>query len=179
MNLRVLLLFAGISMNLGAFAQQYKALSDSSHVDFRIKNFGVAVSGSFKGLQGTIKFDPQHLDACSFDVSVQSSTVNTGIDMRDNHLKKEDYLSVDAYPKISFVSTKVSSSNKDGYLYLFGNLTIKSTTKQISFPFKAVPNGNGYLFTGSFTINRKDYGVGGSSISMSDNLEVELKVLAQ
>jgi polyisoprenoid-binding protein YceI len=166
-------------MTLGSIAQQYKALGDSSQVEFKIKNFGVSVSGSIKGLQGSVKFDPQHLDASSFDVSVQTSTVNTGIDMRDSHLKKEDYLSVDAYPKITFVSTKVSSSNKDGYLFIFGNLTIKGVTKAISFPFKAVANGSGYLFTGTFSINRKDYGVGGSSISMSDNVEVDLKVFAQ
>ncbi len=179
MYLRLLLLVAGISMNLGLMAQQYKALGDSSSVGFKIKNFGVSVSGSIKGLQGSVKFDPQHLDACNFDVSVQTSTVNTGIEMRDNHLKKEEYLSVDAFPKITFVSTKVTSSNKDGYLFMFGNLTIKGVTKAISFPFKAVASGSGYLFTGSFTINRKDYTVGGSSISMSDNVEVDLKVLAQ
>lgn len=158
--------------------QQYKPLSDSSSIDFKIKNFGVAVAGSLKGLKGTIQFDPQKPAACSFSVTVQTATVNSGIEMRDNHLKKEDYLSVEKYPQISFTSTKVTPSTKEGYLFVFGNLTIKDSTKAISFPFQAAPNGKGYVFTGSFTINRKDYGVGGSSISMSDIVNIELKVLA-
>lgn len=158
--------------------QQYKPQNDSSSIKFRIKNFGIPVSGSITGLKGTIQFDPQKLGACTFSVSLDAPTVNTGIDMRDNHLKQDDYFSVAKYPLISFTSTKVTASTKEGYLYLFGDLTIKGVTKPISFPFQALPSGNGYVFTGSFSINRKDFGVGGSSISMNDMVSIELKVLA-
>jgi polyisoprenoid-binding protein YceI len=176
---RLLLLMAGIALSFASVAQQLKPVGDSSSVAFTIKNFGLSVSGSFKGLKGTIQFDPQHLGASSFAVTVDASTVNTGIDMRDNHLRKEEYFSVADHPLISFNSTKITASNKDGYLFIFGDLTIKGVTKSISFPFRAVPNGNGYTFSGSFSFNRKDFGVGGSSISMSDKVNVELRVVAQ
>jgi polyisoprenoid-binding protein YceI len=158
--------------------QQYKPQGDSSSIQFKIKNFGIAVSGTLKGLKGTIQFDPQKPGVCSFSVSVDAATVNTGIEMRDNHLKQDDYLSVVQYPLFSFTSTKVTASTKEGYLYVFGNLTIKDVTKPISFPFQVLPGGKGYVFTGSFSINRKDFGVGGSSISMNDMVNIELKVLA-
>jgi polyisoprenoid-binding protein YceI len=72
----------------------------------------------------------------------------------------------------------VTPSTKAGYLFLFGNLEIRGVSKPISFPFQALPNGSGYTFTGSFTINRRDYGVGGSSISISDEVKIDLKIAA-
>ncbi len=160
-------------------AQQYKPVADSSSVDFKIKNFGIAVSGTVKGMKGAIQFDPQNATTGSFTVSLDAQTVNTGIEMRDAHLKKDDYLDVAQFPQITFTSTKITSSTKPGYLFIFGNLTLKGVTKAVSFPFQAEPNGNGYVFSGSFSINRRDFGVGGSSISMSDQVLVELKVLAR
>jgi len=173
---KLALLFAFFPFGLSA--QSFKPVDDSSSVAFKIKNFGVSISGTFTGLHGDIVFDPSKLASCSFVVSVQSTSVNTGIDMRDTHLKKEDFFDVDKFPLISFTSTRVTPSTKAGYLFLFGNLEIRGVSKPISFPFQALPNGSGYTFTGSFTINRRDYGVGGSSISMSDEVKIDLKIAA-
>ena len=60
---------------------------------------------------------------------------------------------------------------------MYGELNIKNHTKEISFPFLAEPSGDGYLFKGVFTINRRDFDVGGSSI-ISDNAEISLSVYA-
>jgi polyisoprenoid-binding protein YceI len=153
--------------------------SDSeSSVQFRIKNFGFSVTGTFKGLQGNIRFDPNNLAGCRFEVSIDAKTVNTGVDMRDKHLRKSDYFDVENYPQIKFVSVKISPSTKSGTLFIFGKLTIKNVTKDISFPFTAVPAENGYLFKGEFKINRRDFKVGGGS-TISDNLTVMLSVVAK
>jgi len=173
------LLVSTLFLSVSLLAQQYKPLEDSSSVTFKIKNFGIPVSGTIKGIKGTIQFDPQKLGSAAFNVTLETSTINTGIEMRDSHLKKEDYLNATQYPEITFTSTKVSPSTKDGYLFIFGNLSIKGVTKPISFPFQALPNGDGYTFVGSFTINRRDYEVGGSSISMSDQVSIELKIAAK
>ena len=58
-------------------------------------------------------------------------------------------------------------------------LTIKGTTKEISFPFKATAKGDDYLFEGEFPLNRRDFNVGGGSLTMSDHLTVSLKVLSK
>lgn len=176
---RPILFLAAILWSITLSAQTYKLVNDNSSFEFRIHNFGVSVSGKFSEAKGTIAFDPNNLGSCSFKVTVESKTISTGIDMRDGHLRDDEYLDVAKYPTLSFVSTKVTSSSKDGYLFLFGDLTIKGVTKAISFPFKATHNGNGYTFTGDFTINRRDFGVGGSSISMADEVRVELKVVAE
>ncbi len=173
--LSLLILFASVTV---VAAQEYHPAAQGSSVTFKIKNFGFNVDGSFSGLQGHIMFDPKDPGKASFDVSVDASTVNTDNDSRDGHLKKEDYFDVQNHPRIRFVSTGITPSGKnDGYT-ITGKLTIKTTTKDISFPFTATPQGDDYLFKGEFTINRRDFGVGGAS-TLSNNLTVFLSVLAK
>src|SRR6185312_591845 len=100
------------------------------------------VNGKFTGVNGDIKFDPQNPAAGSFDVTINSATVNTDNSLRDHHLQGESYFDVKNYPKIHFVSTKVVSSNKNGAYNITGKLTIKKRTRPVSFPFTATPSGN-------------------------------------
>ena len=156
---------------------QYKPVDAGSSVKFRIKNLGIRVDGSFTGLQGDIRFDPARLNDASFEVSVDAGTVNTDNSLRDDHLRRTDYFDAKAYPQIHLSSAKIRPSNKANSFFLYGKLTIKNTTKDISFPFTATPSGKGWLFDGTFIINRRDFNVGGASI-ISDKLEVSLNVVA-
>lgn len=155
----------------------YVPVDAGSEVSFKIKNLGVSVGGSFSGLQGKIQFDPANPAASVFDASVDVNSINTGIDMRDDHLKKEEYFDVQNYPRMRFVSTKITAG-RGGTYNMTGQLTIKGVTKEISFPFTARVQNGGYQFEGEFKINRRDFKVGGSSFTMSDNLTVHLNVLA-
>ena len=160
-------------------AQTYAATDTGSKVKFVIKNFGFNTGGTFEGLSGTILFDPSNLSTANFDVSVKSKTVDTDIEARDNHLRKPEYFDVENFPKLIFKSTRVAKTNKPEYLYMFGNITIKGVTKEANFPFTYTPKDGGYLFEGEFKINRRDFGVGGKSFSMSDELTVSLSVFAK
>jgi hypothetical protein len=56
---------------------------------------------------------------------------------------------------------------------------LKNHVKELSFPFTAeAQGGGGYRFKGGFSINRKEFEVGGTS-TISDNLDVELDVIAK
>ena len=149
----------------------------ASSVKFVIKNFGMSVNGRLSGLEGKILFNPANLKKSVFDVSVNASSINTGMSSRDNHLKKKDYLAVEDYPKIRFNSTEIVPGPKTGTYTARGSLTLKKTTREIEIPFEVQTlTGGGYRFLGSFTINRRDFNVGGSSISLSDNLTVSLAI---
>lgn len=149
----------------------------ASSVKFIIKNFGLTVDGRLSGLEGKILFNPADLKKSSFDVSVNTSTINTGMSSRDNHLKKKDYLDVGVYPKIRIVTTDILPGSKPGTYLARGKLTLKKTTREIEIPFNVQTlTGGGYRFIGSFTINRRDFNVGSSSISLSDNLTVSLAI---
>ena len=158
-------------------AQQYQTADDKSTVKFSIKNFGINVGGSFKGLTGDIDFDKANPDKAVFNVSIDAATVNTDNDSRDNHLRKAEYFDVTNHPKITFKSDKVSAKGSD--FTVSGQLTIKGVTKAISIPFKAQPKDDGYIFDGSFQLNRRDFKVGGNSVVLGDNVTVTLSVFAR
>lgn len=162
-----------------SFGQSYTPTDAGSRVHFVIKNFGINTGGSFDGLAGSITFDPANLSAASFNVTVETKTVDTDIEARDNHLRKAEYFDVEKYPKISFRSTKITATNKEGYLYMFGVITIKNVSKEISFPFTQTSQDGGILFKGDFKLNRKEFGVGGSSFSLSDDVSIELSIFAK
>ena len=159
-------------------AQQYKPADQGSAIDFEIRNFGFNTKGSFSGLDGTITWDAKDPAKAAFDVTIGAATINTDNNMRDDHLRKDTYFDVTKYPRIRMVSTSVTGSEKSGHYTFHGKLTIKNTTRDISFPFIATPMGDDYIFKGEFTINRKDFDVGGSS-TISNDLKVSLTVLAK
>jgi len=170
--LHVLILFAA-----GDVSAQIKPVDDKSTIDFSIRNFGIRVSGTFKGVEGTIHFDPAHPDQANFDIGLDANSVNTDNSLRDDHLRGETYLDIKHYPRIRFVSTKVLPSNKKDIWFIYGKLSIKGHEKDISFPFSATAAMGGYLFKGAFKIKRKDFEVGGTS-TISDEMDVSLSVFA-
>jgi len=120
-------------------------------VTFVIKNFGIATKGEFTGLKGTIDWDAANPAASSFNISIDAKTINTAVDMRDKELQQENYFFTEKYPLITFVSTSVTAQT------VTGNLNIKGISKQIAIPFTVKPSGKGYIFTGNFSINRRDF----------------------
>jgi len=155
----------------------YKPVDNKSSVSFKVKTFGINVTGAFMGLDGTILFDPNNLNDSKFDITVDVNTVNTDNSLRDGHLRGDAFFDVKNYPRMHFVSTRIVPSTKKGVLFLYGELSIKNQTKEISFPFTALGSTDGYLFKGTFTVNRKDFDVGETNI-ISNNVEVLLNVFA-
>ena len=159
-------------------AQSFITSDKGSSVTFVIKNFGFSVDGSFKNLQGNIKFDPNNPEAAVFVATVDAATINTNNGFRDSHLRKEEYFDAAKYPKISFSSEKVEKTANAGSYIVKGKFTIKGISKQISIPFSASAQNGGYLFNGKVVLNRRDFKVGGNSMVLSDNLTLTLNVFA-
>ena len=157
---------------------QIHPVDNGSSVQFKVRNLGFGVTGSFTGIDGKINFDPNKIQDATFDVSIDANTVNTGMEMRDNHLRKETYFDVEKYPRIKIESKEIAASNKKGQLVFSGKVLIKNQSKDISFPFTAEPVNGGYLFKGSFKVNRKELGIGGTS-TISDEVEIALSVFAK
>ena len=171
------IVFLLVLNNIG-FCQLYTPSEGLSKVHFVIKNFGAKTGGDFSGLKGSIAFDPKDLGSARFKVSVNAASINTDNKTRDKHLRKEDYFNVEKFPLISFESTKITATSLAGRYFVTGNLTIKDITKIVRFGFTATPSDEGYSFKGAFEINRRDYGVGGNSISLADKLTVTLDITA-
>lgn len=158
-----------------AFAQITKHTVSKSSVTFQIKNLGINVGGSFSGLKADIDFDPEHPESGSIEASVQANTVNTDSETRDSHLKSDAFFDAEKYPEIKMKS--VSFKHNSGYNYTgIFNLTIKDKTNQVQVPFTYTENSNDGEFKGTLKIKRTDYGVGGKSMVMSNDVTILIYV---
>jgi polyisoprenoid-binding protein YceI len=168
-TLLICLLFSAI-----AVAQVKQTITKSS-VTFQIKNLGISVGGSFSGLKGDINFDPAHLDASAIEATVASNTINTDNETRDRHLKSDSYFDVEKYPLITMKSVSFKHNSGSNYTGIF-DLTIKDKTNKIELPFTYTENGGTSSFKGTLKIKRTDYGVGGHSLVMSNDVTISIDV---
>lgn len=153
---------------------QKNLVLQSANVAYKIKNAGVNTNGSFKKVAAEVLFDANNLEKSKISANVQVNSLDSGIGLRDKHLKGENYFDAEKYPVISLVATKITKTDS-GYLGTF-NLSIKATTQSIQLPFTVTPNGNALDFqTTEFSINRLTYGVGKSSITLSNTVNISIK----
>ena len=133
------------------------------------------VKGSFGGMTGTIKFNPDQLDSSVFDVCIDAATVNTDNPKRDAHLKNKDFFYVEKFPTICIKSSTVEKV-PSGYL-LKGTMTMHGRTKPIDAVFSFKEN----VFFGVIMVNRLDYGVGKgtSKFTVGNEVKVTIKCKVQ
>jgi polyisoprenoid-binding protein YceI len=160
-------------------AQNYIPINENSKIGFVIKNLGLNVNGSFSGLKGTIIFDFKDLKNSEINVSVNSNSVNTDNSARDKHLRKEEYFDVEKYPLITFKSTKIEPATRLNRYNVEGNLIIKGISKTIKFELIAIEKENSLDLKCNFEINRRNFKVGGNSLVLSDNVKINLNILAK
>jgi polyisoprenoid-binding protein YceI len=148
------------------------------------------VRGSFNDFTGTAVVDGTDPAKSSATVTIKTASIDTRNEQRDGHLRSNDFLSLDEYPEITFVSTGVQLTGDDSF-ELTGDLTIKGTTNPVTIPFTfegaaTDPFGNFRAgFEGSVVINRKDYGItwnaaletGGVLVSEKITLEFEISAI--
>ncbi|WP_317899598.1 YceI family protein [Aurantibacillus circumpalustris] len=163
-----ILCFAGKSQNS-------EWLATSSVISFKIKNAGFNTNGKFTGLKSKIIFDATTTSGNLIEASLDASTIDTDNSTRDGHLKKEEYFDVQKFPLIKLSSQKFLKQNEGSFNGYF-KLNLKNVVKDIMIPFTFSEKEGKGVFKGSFTLNRLDYGVGGSSIIMSDNVTISLTV---
>lgn len=148
---------------------------DSSTVNFHIKNAGITVTGSFSGLQSEIKFNPKKLKKSSIVASVNTRTVDTGIRIRDKHLIKQEYFNTEIHSSISMKSQSFRKTAQNQFVGTF-IISIKGISDTISFPFTFTSDGKYGTISGSFEIDRNDFGIGGRSLLIADKVKIDLWV---
>jgi len=160
-----------LTIALGSFALAQQAIDGSaSSVKFTVTNLGIGVKGEFRAITGTVSFDPADLSQAVFDVQIPTRSVNTDNRMRDNHLREEDFFHVEKYPTITFKSEKVEKA--EGGYSVTGTLTMRGVSKTVSIPFSVENN----RFSGTFSLDRTDYGVGGDGFLNTVGEEVTIKI---
>lgn len=154
--------------------------SDATHsrLGFSIRHMGITdVHGEFSKFNATISAPNADFSGATIELTAETKTINTGLTMRDDHLRGEDFFNVEKFPAFSFKSTNVKKG-KGNKFTVTGDLTMKGITKSVSFT--AELNGTaknmagndiaGFKMTGS--IKRSDFGVGQPSPGLSDEVKL-------
>ena len=146
-------------------ADTYKIDPAHSAATFAVRHMVIStVRGSIPAVTGTIVLDTEEPSACSVHAVLDPASIDTDNKTRDADLKSANFLDVDKFPKLEFVSTRVEHG-KDGWV-AYGKLTLHGVTKEIALSFDLSgpvkdPWGNTRIGVGTSPIklDRKDYGL--------------------
>ena len=137
-----------------------------SSAEFKVKHMMIAnVKGGFHGLKVALTLDEADPSRSKVTASADVSTLSTGDEQRDAHLKSGDFFDAAAYPEITFRSTSVKKTG-DGEFAVTGELTMHGVTKPVTFAVEGLgapnkdPWGNLRIgLSASAKVNRKDFGL--------------------
>lgn len=152
---------------------------DKAHtqVQFKVRHLGISnVTGNFGVFDAALVFDPSDIRSLEVNAAADVSSIDTGIEKRDAHLRSEDFFHADEYPQMTFESTGISEVKK-GAFRLHGNLTIRGITRPVVFDAEllgvALAFGTERAgFTAATTIKRKDFGLEWSKLTEAGGLVV-------
>ncbi|NGY06475.1 YceI family protein [Solimonas terrae] len=149
---------------LGAGAAQSAPralIAANSHIDFSVKEMGVSVSGRFGHFDASIDLDPAKPEIAHAAITVDVASLSTGDRDADAIAVDKPWLAKLEFPKASFTSSAIKALGDNRY-EVKGALTIRGKTHDITLPLTTSPQADGGLVaSGSFTIRRSDYAIGG------------------
>jgi polyisoprenoid-binding protein YceI len=182
---------AVVLVALPAFSAVTKYDADVAHsnVGFSIPILGGLshVRGKFNDFSVEIVYDDKDVTKSTVRAVIKATSIDTGIERRDAHLRNADFFDVEKFPEITFQSTRVEQKGKDFIAH--GTFTMHGVSKEIALPFtvngvKPAADGKTTLgVTARATLNRRDYGINFARPDnpnfLGDTVEVELNVITR
>lgn len=175
-----------------AFATIWTIDPDHSNVGFKVRHLMVSnVKGNFEKHTGVVEINDKDITKSKVEVSIDTNSINTNVQKRDEHLRSADFFDVAKYPAMTFVSKKVANAGKDK-LKVTGDLTLHGVTKQVVLdvegPTKESKDPWGNIRKGATAttkINRKDFGLvwnaaletGGVAVGEEITITLEIEMI--
>ncbi|HEV7905217.1 MAG TPA: YceI family protein [Pyrinomonadaceae bacterium] len=169
---------------------KYAADGAHSNIGFSIPILGglSQVRGKFTDFTIEIVYDDKDVTKSTVNATIKATSIDTGIEGRDKHLRNADFFDVEKFPEITFKSSRIEKKGKDFIAH--GTFTMHGVAKEIALPFtingvrKDEKTGKTTLgATARATVNRKDYGVNFSRPDnptfLGDMVEIELNVITR
>ena len=174
-----------------ALAQTSTWAIDPAHseVNFTVRHMSVSnVHGRFGNLSGKILLNEADVTKSLVQVTIDATSVDTGVAMRDADLKSPNFFDTTTFPSASFTSTSVARNGSN--LTITGSLTVHGVTKPVvlnvegpSGPAPGMDHKPHSGYTATTTIKRADFGIGGnypgSVVGDDIALVIELEVVKQ
>ena len=171
-------------------ATEYTIDESHTHVGFLVKHLMITnVNGEFKTYNAEIDFDAKTKTFNKLNAVIDTASIDTDNQKRDDHLKSEDFFASEKFPKMTFQMTSYKVDGDEGIAT--GNLTIRGITKEVKLKVedlgtvKDFKNVNRVGFTLKGKINRMDYDLkwnkaleaGGVAVSEEIKLIVEVEAI--
>ncbi len=163
-----------------------------SQVSFKVKHMMISnVQGTFEEYDADIEFDTKTMQFIALSAEMETKSVDTGIEKRDNHLRSADFFDAKKNPTITFEMKSYKGDKEEGKMD--GNLTIRGISKPVTLDVEIGglikdPAGIqrlGFVLEGK--IKRKDFGLkwnklleaGGLAVSETVKLTIEIEALEE
>ena len=186
----VLLLAVTAFAQDGATTRPYPIDNNHSTVGFSVPILGglSQVKGKFTDFAITLNNDEKDVTKSSVSVVIKATSVDTGIEGRDRHLRSADFFEVEKFPEITFKSERIEKKGKQFIAH--GPLTMHGVTKQIALPFSITgtfknPTTNKLSigYSARMVLNRRDFGINYSHRDIptfvGDNITVEIELVTR
>lgn len=178
-----------LAIPIFASAASWSIDPDHSSVGFKVRHMMVSnVKGDFGKFNGVVEIDDKDLTKSKVEVVIDTTSINTGVAKRDDHLKSADFFDVANYPTMTFVSSKVKKAG-NGTLKVYGKLSLHGVTRDVVLdvegptreykdPWGNVKRGA----TATTRINRKDFGltwnkaVESGGVVVGDEITIALEI---
>jgi polyisoprenoid-binding protein YceI len=172
-----------------AVTEKYEVDSSHSGVVFGWNHFGFSnPSARFDNIEGTLLLDKSDITKSTVSVTLALAGIDTGVSKLDEELKSPEFFDATKYPSITFKSTKVERSGKNG-LRVMGDLTVHGVTKSVTldgkvnkigiFEISGVIKAPAAGSDATTTIKRSDFGVTKYLPAVSDEIPVRITLDAK
>ena len=146
------------------------------------------VRGKFNDFAITLNEDEKDITKSSVVVVIKATSIDTGIDRRDNHLRSADFFDVEKFPEIKFESNRIEKRRKQFIAY--GPLTMHGVSKEIALPFSITGTSKDATgkkmnigYSARLTLNRRDYGINWQNPNapnfVGDNIDIEIDLITR
>lgn len=159
---------SALLLSTAALAQTtWKSDKMHSKLTFTINHMGVSdVAGLFRTFDVTATTNKADFSDAVFELKAEAASINTEVEMRDKHLKSEEFFDAGKFPDLTFTSSSIKKTSTNHYK-LSGNLTLHGVIRPVTMDLwyrGTVENPRskkpvaGFQLTGS--IKRSDFGIG-------------------
>ena len=179
-------LAVGLLASTLAAAEPATYIVDSRHTfpSFEVKHLGFSLQrGRFNNTSGSVVFDPT-AKKLSVDIAIDATSIDTGLEAMEKHLRNADFLDVEKHPKITFKSTG-ARFNGDTLASVDGNLTLRGQTKPVTLTVNAFRCGAHPMSKrptcgadAETTIKRSEFGITYGLPAVADEVKLLINVEA-
>jgi polyisoprenoid-binding protein YceI len=140
---------------VGAEPLRFRIQPEASEITFRATSRLMNADGRFARFSGDVMVDPAVLTGARVSLTIDAASLDTGIEMRDKHLRSSDFFDVERFPTVAFQSVRVEAAGRRATVV--GRLTLHGVTREIAVPIDVQITSAALVASGEFIVNRGEY----------------------